>query len=150
MSPSATEKMLKLTIEAPFGEGLLGPASDCELCGQCVSTCPTGALTDKRGVGRGRAKDLKKVLTTCVYCGVGCQMYLNVDRGKNELVKVTSAVGVVPNDGALCIKGRYGCGFVDHADRLATPLIRKAGVSKQGSAHMDSPGGKVKWEMSAI
>ena len=126
-------------IEAPFGEGYLGEASDCELCGQCLSTCPTGSLADRQAIGRGRAKDLKKVLTTCVYCGVGCQMFLNIDAGKNELVKVTSAIGVPPNDGTLCIKGRFGCDFVNHADRLTTPLVRKEGAGKEESARMDNP-----------
>ncbi|MFH0965703.1 MAG: formate dehydrogenase subunit alpha [Planctomycetota bacterium] len=121
------------TIEAPFGEGLLGPASDCELCGQCVSTCPTGALADKQGIGLGRSRDLAKVLTTCVYCGVGCQMYLDVDRERNRLVKVSSAIGLPPNDGTLCIKGRYGYDFVNHPDRLTKPLIRKEGAKKTGS-----------------
>ena len=121
------------TIEAPFREGLLGPSSSCELCGQCVSTCPTGALTEKQAVGKGRGRDLKKVLTTCVYCGVGCQMYLNVDRSGTRLVKVTSAIGLAPNDGALCIKGRFGCDFVNHTDRLTVPLVRKADAPKDAS-----------------
>ena len=127
------------TIEAAFGEGFLGPASDCELCGLCLSTCPTGALSYKQAIGRGRAKDLKKVLTTCVYCGVGCQMFLNVDPARNELVTVTGAIGLPPNDGALCIKGRFGCDFVNHADRLTTPLIRKDDVGKEEAARMDDP-----------
>jgi formate dehydrogenase alpha subunit len=33
---------------------------NCEFCGQCVSTCPTGALTDRKGRGRGRSYEMKK------------------------------------------------------------------------------------------
>ena len=51
---------------------------NCEFCGQCVSTCPTGALTDKKGRGRGRSYEMKKVRTTCSYCGTGCNFDLNV------------------------------------------------------------------------
>jgi NADH dehydrogenase/NADH:ubiquinone oxidoreductase subunit G len=43
---------------------------NCEFCGQCVSTCPTGALTDKKGRGKGRSHDVTKVKTTCSYCGM--------------------------------------------------------------------------------
>jgi predicted molibdopterin-dependent oxidoreductase YjgC len=35
--------------------------------------------------------------------------------------------------GSLCIKGRFGHDFVDHADRLTKPLIRKNGKLKEAS-----------------
>ncbi len=38
-----------------------------------------------------------------------------------------------PNDGSLCIKGRFGYDFVDHPDRLTKPLIRKDGELKEAS-----------------
>ena len=68
---------------------------------------------------------MKKVLTTCLYCGVGCQLYLKVVNGK--------VVGVVPerihgvNQGKLCIKGWKAHEFIHHSDRLKKPLIRKDG-----------------------
>ncbi len=68
---------------------------------------------------------MKKVLTTCLYCGVGCQLYLKVVNGK--------VVGVVPerihgvNQGKLCIKGWKAHEFIHHPDRLKKPLIRKDG-----------------------
>jgi len=54
--------------------------SSCVQCGECVQLCPTGALTDKKARGLGRAWELEKVNTTCPYCGVGCQVTLHVDR----------------------------------------------------------------------
>jgi len=60
---------------------------NCEFCGQCVSACPTGALTDKRAHGKGRSFEVKKVRTTCSYCGTGCNFDLNVKDGK--VVRVT-------------------------------------------------------------
>ena len=30
----------------------------------------------------------KKVLTTCPYCGAGCQFYLVVDEAKNKILEV--------------------------------------------------------------
>jgi formate dehydrogenase alpha subunit len=98
---------------------------NCEFCGQCVSACPVGALTDKKSRGKGRASDMKKVRTTCSYCGTGCNFDLNVKDGK--VVKVTSAMDAPVNHGNLCIKGRYGYDFIHSEERIKTPLIKKDG-----------------------
>ena len=107
-------------------------SSTCVACGECVQACPTGALmeaslVDEKGVGFEIA--LEEVDSLCPYCGVGCQMDLNVDPegndGRGKVVKVTSPpVGTLPNDGNLCVKGRFAYNFIDHEDRLTTPLIR--------------------------
>ena len=104
---------------------------NCEFCGQCVSTCPTGALTDRKGRGQGRSRDLKKVKTTCSYCGTGCNFYLNVKN--NRVIKVTSAYDAPVNQGNLCIKGRYGYDFIHSPDRLTTPLIRNGSGFRESS-----------------
>ncbi len=114
----------KANISAPYNVSLLD--TTCELCGQCVSTCPTGALTEKMAKGKGWEADFKKVRTTCPYCGVGCVFDLNVDRN-GKIVKVTSEVGSVPNNGNLCVKGRFSYDFVQHPDRLKKPMIKKNG-----------------------
>lgn len=98
---------------------------NCEFCGQCVSTCPTGALTDKKSRGKGRSYEMKKVRTTCSYCGTGCNFFLNVKDGR--VVKVTSDYDAPVNKGNLCIKGRYGYDFIHSKDRITTPLIKKKG-----------------------
>jgi predicted molibdopterin-dependent oxidoreductase YjgC len=99
--------------------------SPCEFCGQCVSTCPTGAIISIPSKGKGRTWQVEKVRTTCTYCGCGCQLDLHVR--DNEIVEVSSPVMVGPGQGNTCIKGRYGYAFVNHPDRLTTPLVRKDG-----------------------
>ena len=107
--------------------------SSCESCGQCVEICPVGAMTNKPAAKLGKVKDLEKVLTTCVYCGVGCQLELNVDRKNNRLVKVTSTPGIIPNDGNTCVKGRFGMDFIGSPERLTHPLIKENGEFRKAS-----------------
>ena len=107
--------------------------STCELCGQCISTCPTGALYERHAKGKGQCKDLKRTRTTCIYCGVGCQIDLNVSAKTGKIVRATSKTGVIPNEGNLCVKGRFGQDFVSDDRRLTTPLIKKDGEFKEAS-----------------
>jgi predicted molibdopterin-dependent oxidoreductase YjgC len=95
----------------------------CESCGQCVAYCPTGALSDKLAYGMGRTHQIKKVTTTCSYCGVGCQFDLNVKHGK--VIGVTSNPAAPVNGMALCVKGRYGYDYINHPDRLTKPQVRR-------------------------
>lgn len=62
------------------------------------------------------------VKTTCPYCGVGCQMNLNVKDG--YIYRVDAPFDVAPNYGMLCVKGRFGTDYVKHPGRVKTPLIR--------------------------
>lgn len=97
--------------------------SDCVFCGQCVEVCPVGALTEKKAKGLGRPWETQKIRTTCPYCGVGCQQLLHVKDGK--IVKVTAVEDAEPNQGRLCVKGRFAYDFIYSEDRLKTPLIRQ-------------------------
>jgi predicted molibdopterin-dependent oxidoreductase YjgC len=106
--------------------------SDCVFCGECVQACPVGALYP-----RGHAPEfsppaeMRKVRTTCSYCGVGCQLYLHV--ADNRVVRVTGVEDVGPNYGRLCVKGRFAYDFLGHPDRLKTPLIRENNTFREAS-----------------
>jgi len=95
----------------------------CESCGQCVAYCPTGALSNKMSYGLGRAHQVKKITTTCTYCGVGCQFDMNIKEGK--IIGVSSNPNAPVNGMALCVKGRYGWDFVQHPDRVRKPRVRR-------------------------
>ncbi|MDX9957755.1 MAG: formate dehydrogenase subunit alpha, partial [Spirochaetia bacterium] len=117
--------------------------SECDGCGECVQLCPTGALVEKpnreamrqagvfssgkrsaetkRGTSQGT---ISRVKTTCPYCGVGCQLELTILNGR--IVRSDGVEGVLPNDGRLCVKGRFGYDYVHHPERLTVPLIRTA------------------------
>ncbi len=96
--------------------------SNCVFCGQCISVCPTGALTEIDSRGAGRTWQTQKVTTTCPYCGVGCNFDLHVRDGK--VVKVTSRWDSPVNRGVLCVKGRFGWQFLHSPDRLTVPLMK--------------------------
>ncbi len=120
-----------MQVSTAFGIDLFN--SSCVLCGGCISVCPAGAMLDKHAIGKGRAKDLIKTRTVCTYCGVGCQIDLNVDPKTNKIIKVTSEPDYIPNNGNLCVKGKFAMDFVGHPDRLTTPLIKRNGKFKKAT-----------------
>ena len=100
--------------------------TECVLCGGCLGTCPTGAIYEKftEGAPRDHERSLKKVKSTCTFCGVGCQIDINVDPETNRIVKITSDPSYVSNEGNLCVKGKFAFNFVHHPDRVTEPLVR--------------------------
>jgi formate dehydrogenase alpha subunit len=104
---------------AVFGDGPMA-SSVCTSCGQCVATCPTGALRPKED----RSPIVTEVETTCPYCGVGCGITLRV-RADGRLATMADDVpGNASSEGTLCVKGRFATGFVHSPDRITTPLIK--------------------------
>jgi formate dehydrogenase alpha subunit len=98
--------------------------SSCTFCGQCVQTCPTGALGDKKALRDSETLgEIKKTRTICPYCGVGCSVDM-LSKG-DKIVGVQPAMDGPANEGALCIKGQFAFDFIQNADRLKKPLIRR-------------------------
>ena len=114
-----------MEVSSAFGIDLFD--SSCVLCGGCIAVCPAGAMMGRAAIGRGREKDLMKTRTVCGYCGVGCQFNLHVDAKTNKIVKVTSEPGCIPNNGNLCVKGKFGMDFIGSDKRLTEPLIKRNG-----------------------
>ena len=105
--------------------------SDCVFCGECIQACPVGALVEKKARYKWRPWEVEKIRTTCPYCGVGCQQLLHVKDGK--IVKVTGVEDGLPNQGRLCVKGRFGYDFIYSEERLKTPLIKENGQFREAS-----------------
>ena len=104
--------------------GTFGGWLNCSQCGNCIEVCPTGTLLDGTYRHQHRPWELTQTVSTCTYCSDGCQMSLG-SRG-NELVRIVARDRYVNglNGEFLCVKGRFGHPFVNHEERIRTPLIR--------------------------
>jgi len=131
------ERSDKTQITAGIDESML--EAGCESCGTCVAYCPTGALSDRNNTLPDDEIDAK-VMTTCSYCGVGCNFDLNIKDGR--LHHVTSNPHAPVNGMHLCVKGRYGFDYVNHPDRLSQPMVREWLVQGKNRPPKDDRG---KW-----
>ncbi|HEV7746929.1 MAG TPA: molybdopterin-dependent oxidoreductase [Pyrinomonadaceae bacterium] len=104
--------------------GTYGGWLDCSQCGNCIEVCPTGTLLDGTYRHQARPWELTQTVSTCTYCSDGCQMSLGSRGG--DLMRIVARDRYVNglNGEFLCIKGRFGHPFVNHEERIRTPLIR--------------------------
>jgi NADH-quinone oxidoreductase subunit G len=116
-------------------EGILRDSA-CTFCGQCIQTCPTGALGDLKALSnRDVEGDTELTRTICPYCGVGCSVDVMTRSG--QMVGVLPAMDGPANEGALCVKGQFAFDFVQHPDRLSTPFVRDEESGKLRPATWD-------------
>jgi formate dehydrogenase major subunit len=132
--------VLDVAHRGPHAQIIVGSDGDadraaCTWCGECVRVCPTGAIFEvlpRERFGDARVAPDRIVRSVCPYCGVGCQLDLQVK--DNTVARVTSPAPdeVTPNDGSTCVKGRFGYDFTMHRDRLRRPLIRRGWERRDG------------------
>jgi len=97
---------------------------NCSQCGNCIEVCPTGTLLDATYRHQARPWELSQTTTTCNFCSDGCQMSLGSRAGEvmRSVARDRYVNGI--NGEFLCIKGRFAHPFINHEERIKTPLIR--------------------------
>jgi NADH-quinone oxidoreductase subunit G len=104
--------------------GTYGGWLNCSQCGNCIEVCPTGTLLDATYRHQTRPWELSRTTSTCTFCSDGCQLSVGSRRG--EVMRIVARDRYVNghNGEFLCIKGRFAHPFVNHEERLRTPLVR--------------------------
>ncbi|MGQ9489866.1 MAG: NADH-quinone oxidoreductase subunit NuoG [Anaerolineae bacterium] len=110
-----------------------GQPVDAKTSGSIIDICPVGALTNRVARFRYRPWELRKTPSVCNHCPVGCN--LRLDERAHELRRIVARENLAVNDEWICDKGRFLHQFVDHPERLKTPLVRdtKGGPLREAS-----------------
>ncbi len=102
--------------------------TSCESCGLCISTCPTGAITENVLFKPGPVQ-LDHASTICNYCSVGCEIDLE---HKNQFVmKVEGVDGQINKLGNLCKYPKFGYQYLNDNSRITKPMVKENGEFKK-------------------
>ena len=100
----------------------------CESCGLCISTCPTGAITENVRFKPAPVK-WDTISTICNYCSVGCE--LNLHHKGEFVLRVTGSNGIVNRDANICRYGRFGYNYINDRSRITRPLLKADGEFRE-------------------
>ena len=105
-------------VSIAAGEDFRSPFS-----GNTIQICPVGALTASSYRFVARPFDLSSADTVCPHCAAGCNVEVDLRRGK--VVRQLARDNLDVNEAWLCDKGRFAFRFPDDGRRITTPLIRE-------------------------
>jgi predicted molibdopterin-dependent oxidoreductase YjgC len=100
------------------------PESSCESCGLCISTCPTGAITENVPFKPGPVI-ADKHQSICNYCSVGCTV--EIQHKGCFITGVNGRKGVVNKDGNICRLPKFGYRNRNTIQRITKPLLKVNG-----------------------
>ncbi|CAN5372627.1 NADH-quinone oxidoreductase subunit NuoG [soil metagenome] len=104
--------------------GTYGGWLNCSECGNCIEVCPTGTLLDGTYRHETRPWELDQTITTDVYSSDGMQISIGSRSGLVHRIVARDRYVNGLNGEFLDVKARFAHGFINHADRIKTPLIR--------------------------
>jgi formate dehydrogenase major subunit len=115
------------TYVAPSMDGSLAE-TDCESCGMCIDTCPTGAITENV-VFKPAPVKTESVSTICPYCSVGCEIELHHKSG--FFSRATGKKGLVNKDGSICRFAKFGYSYLNDKTRITRPMLKENGTFRE-------------------
>lgn len=110
------------TMMAPAMKRPLKKTS-CISCGNCITTCPTGALQERQNIKHSLAYKGKLTKTICQNCSIGCNFELETinDLYFRNLPLNNKDI----NNGNACLLGRFGFEIVKEETRIKRPKLKK-------------------------
>lgn len=102
-----------------------GQPVDAKTSGNIIDICPVGALTNRVARFAYRPWEVERTPSICTHCSIGCNIRL--DSRTHSVRRIVGRENMQVNDQWICDKGRFAHGWVNHPDRLTTPLVRKNG-----------------------
>lgn len=100
----------------------------CESCGMCISTCPTGAISENVLFKPGPVRTTPAE-TICNYCSIGCSLNLNHLNG--FVMNVTGTPGQINEEGNICRFPRFGYSYLNDRTRITSPMKRVNGTFEE-------------------
>lgn len=104
--------------------GTYGGWLNCSQCGNCIEVCPTGTLLDAVYRHETRPWELEQITSTDTYSSDGMQLSIGARAGEVHRIVARDRYVNGLNGEFLDVKARFAHAFINHKDRIKTPLIR--------------------------
>lgn len=121
------DTVVKPALELPLDD------TPCDSCGQCISSCPTGALVSRVELEKPGPFETEAVDSICPHCGIGCSIELHTAGHKLAEVRAPAPEvgnGTV-NNGNLCSRGSFELSLWSEDERLNKACINSGGELKE-------------------
>lgn len=99
--------------------------TSCISCGNCVDSCPTGALTMKYPFSGRACLDTEDIKTHCGFCSIGCEITVRSFGDQRYFIKSNGEPGDY-----LCRYGRFGNELFIKQGRMKNSVIREGSSYK--------------------
>ncbi len=98
--------------------------TNCETCGMCISTCPTGAITENVNFKPGPVK-LQTIRTIDNYGSEGFE--INLHHRAGFFMRATGLASDLNKDGNISRQAKFGYNYLNDKSRIKKPLLKKDG-----------------------
>lgn len=110
----------RVTITTFPGEQLDNPYSM-----NTIDVCPVGALTSRDFRFKARVWEMSATESICPSCNRGCNILIWARN--NEVLRLTPRENLEVNQYWMCDQGRLSHKFINAADRIKAPMVRREG-----------------------